>query len=511
MNTNILVAQIGAGFYKITDYKGQQDGDKVWKETPYTFEATLKEIIDKNGKSSDGAYRLLLLGTKGSAWENLCEQYPCEFTGDISAECELLKNSEENTEIFLKAKQSVGKHLTAGIKKRLKNMQAGLDIAVEIALIKPGKNEQELNENFNILYSAVSAVLDGKNSDRDVVDLYFDISNGFRSIPIYVYTLYNYFAEARKEKFNMHMYYGMFDAKESDNVAPLVNLQPVNDLMLLVNAVTEFKNCGSVVQILKVLENSSLKIPNSEALREAFMEFDFGTNANNLAPVEESILYLIELNKNAYSVNRVLRPESIILNLISNDFKVRFGGCFDGTVKFKYTYLTLQLAKWYMEQGRIINAASAVQEAVITYLMEKFTDKATSYINESIENSDRSNIEKPTPLEPESGVIRPGQLFNYNYRKIISSLFDSRIIYNEETENKEQLSNYIKNYKKLKKDIRNIGAHTSYRKKYKVGNQNKTPAEFKRFAAEAVNQQIEFLLDDFEKPKEASSLHWCFS
>ena len=93
------------------------------------------------------------------------------------------------------------------IGKRPKHFCARFE-KVKIAIIPNGSSEEQLNEYFNILFEAFNQILDKEKNTRII----FDISNGFRSIPLYMMMFIRYVGMISNKKISYTVYYGMFDA-----------------------------------------------------------------------------------------------------------------------------------------------------------------------------------------------------------------------------------------------------------------------------------------------------------
>ena len=286
---------------------------------------------------------------------------------------------------------------------------------------------------------------EGKEKTR-TIDIYFDISNGYRSLPMYIYTFTNYLTRIRKENFELHMYYGMSDAKiqkADDKIyAPLVNLNDVNDLMLWINAVNEFRNFGSVKQIKNILKKheewdvlityNSIKQP----LSDVFLKFDYAINSNNLQILEETIEIICLLNEELLRETNLPNQAIVLLSDIAEDFKKRF--VLDRPEKIKYGYLTLRLSQWFLEQGRIGSAAIALQEGLITYLMERF-----------------NTLSKKMNKFEDEGLTDVEYLFDFHYREPVkNAIMNGNFKGNDEFKEKS---------KKIRERLRNINAHILYK------------------------------------------------
>ena len=456
MAKNILIAQIGRGYYIETTYVRVDEKQNLSEAytTGYTFEAVLNSV-EQNQKEID---TLILIGTETSYWGSLCSYYIDDLK-DKDEQEKLRKIQDAMPDIKDKIKsdsrnnymisdisdrtvsRSVEKFLTSRLSEKFNH-----PIQSRVVILNAGINEVELQGNFVTLLNNIENVLnEGKEKTR-TIDIYFDISNGYRSLPMYIYTFTNYLTRIRKENFELHMYYGMSDAKiqkADDKIyAPLVNLNDVNDLMLWINAVNEFRNFGSVKQIKNILKKheewdvlityNSIKQP----LSDVFLKFDYAINSNNLQILEETIEIICLLNEELLRETNLPNQAIVLLSDIAEDFKKRF--VLDRPEKIKYGYLTLRLSQWFLEQGRIGSAAIALQEGLITYLMERF-----------------NTLSKKMNKFEDEGLTDVEYLFDFHYREPVkNAIMNGNFKGNDEFKEKS---------KKIRERLRNINAHILYK------------------------------------------------
>ena len=418
---------------------------------------------------------ILLVGTATSFWGSLCAYYmerdtvlenrknrkPEEAIEDLKKD---MRRVFQNEELSSKMQIEWNKEKPEGIKineiqqKQTASLveqylshkaeQYGIPAIVRIVILEYGIHDEELQKNFDKLRYAIEQIVnEGKQTDAvdkkskegkgaialqaegewdetgsmehtetenggiDKVHLCFDISMGFRSLPMYMYTFASYLTRVRPETFQLHMYYGMGDGKQEEVQleggsgtgsgegekpkktywCPLVNLKQIDILMQWINVVNEFRRYGSVRGLTELFEahpDWNLQIRRRAAagthagkaqvrqtdLKHIFERFDYATNSNNLKLLEESIEDVIAI------ASALEQPESekipqearLLLQDISVDFQNRFGRFHD--VSYGQSYLTIRLAEWFYEQGHIGNAAIALQEGMITYALERYPE-----------------------------------------------------------------------------------------------------------------------------------------
>lgn len=525
INTNYAVLQekissADTHQYKIDNLAAYQTG--------YTFEAVLHELQYKKGTDID---TVLLIGTSTSYWGSLCSYFLRNpetgeaETGDITNDhlnkvIERLKEEagEEITREELKrkelkkeapirierkgkgagilidiiaendrVKQAVEHLLTGIIQKKLK-----CHTQIRILILEKGIDEEEIKKNFTLLQTGLESIVaeyyengeissaqidltDTEQPIRPEIDLYLDISNGFRSLPMYIYSFASYLTRIRKENYRIYMYYGMAEAmgkygEEKKEYAPLVDLDQITDLMHWINAINEFHNMGSVRELINIFqENEEWNIETGDDaypdLRTVFEMFEYAANAHNLKVLEDTISIMRSMkdlndSPDKFPESRKLPRQAVVmLQDIGEEFEERFSG--EGIQdRFKYSNLTLSLARWFYDEGRIGSSAIAVMEGVITYLLERF-----SKLDEMI-------------------IIQ-----EYSIREPVKELL-------MEDENR---TDFGMAYNSIRKNIRNIGAHILYQKV--------SGSEVIQYKKD-IESVLDKMLSDMKKEKNENSIFW---
>ncbi|EDP72904.1 TIGR02221 family CRISPR-associated protein, partial [Hydrogenivirga sp. 128-5-R1-1] len=101
----------------------------------------------------------------------------------------------------------------------------------EKVVIPFGTNHQEFWKMFEIL-----SKLDVENKD-----IYMDLTHGFRSIPLFISTVMNFFEKVKNAKIK-GVYYGMFEVKT--DVKPVVDMLPILEMNKWIEGYTLYKEYG---------------------------------------------------------------------------------------------------------------------------------------------------------------------------------------------------------------------------------------------------------------------------
>lgn len=137
----------------------------------------------------------------------------------------------------------------AGLHEKLEAMHLSCRI-IPVGGFKEGFSEQQIWENFQKIYDCLEA------DD----ELWLDITNAFRSIPLFASVLLNY-ARFLKNTRLKAVYYGAFDAigpaydietrlpDPTDRIVPLLNIASVIELQEWTNAANDFLTHGNAKEL----------------------------------------------------------------------------------------------------------------------------------------------------------------------------------------------------------------------------------------------------------------------
>ena len=407
----ILIASLGAMRYQPTTYVF----DKVEKTTKYTFDAVCE--VEKPNK-------LLLVGTVDSYWHELVDYYS-KFIADDNdlvnvrevkefvkreqvpkADAEtLLKRDAYKPLLELdKSARTVAINCIRDADKRVifeKSKRIDKDYScveeliktaggfdrVKIVIVPEGIDKEQQDEYFYCLLDGIEDLICDVGDRK--AEILFDVTNGFRSMPLYIMMLIRYFDLLKSHDFEFKAYYGAFEARGKDNRTPLMDLSIVPIMTDWINALHEFLEFGSVKTLITCLdkEKNDKSPENTEYINgviEEFNDFEYAMNANNLYYLIRGIIYItgskhispdqmdiktLDVNHSAFS------PQAgMMLQTIQENYKKRFvtEKMADPNWATTESYILEQIANLYVSQGNYGDAAIAFQEGVLTYIMEQF-------------------------------------------------------------------------------------------------------------------------------------------
>ena len=275
------------------------------------------------------------------------------------------------------------------------------------------------------------------------VEIIFDISNGFRSMPLYITMFVRYAGMISRSEIKYSMYYGMFEARKGSST-PLVNLSTVSELTDWVNAISEFQSLGSVKGLCECLNREVGKQSDQEMQKQIkyvirqFEQFDCAWNVNNLYYLETGIKQISTLDTKDLPVSETAK---LMLNSLRDEFSRRF----KKKEKYNYSWLLIRLSELFTEQGRYGVAAVALQEGFVTYIMER-------YLKKKILQQLRLSSEK---YEKEC-------IHNYYRRTLVKNYWEMKMGTHKKKCELEEIDKFWENYLTIKRKIRNVESHIVY-------------------------------------------------
>lgn len=414
----ILITQLGKGGYLNTNYVNK-DGKPI-ASTGYAFDAVVKKTNPN---------KLLLIGTKTSGWSEVLEWYSLHLSEEKKAEADRL------------GKQIVdrkGENIDWKLVEEFIRKEAHFE-QVRIAIVEPGSTQEELEEYPKRLLNALEDVVDKKKN----IEIIFDISNGFRSMPLYITMFVRYAGMISRSEIKYSMYYGMFEARKGSST-PLVNLSTVSELTDWVNAISEFQSLGSVKGLCECLNREVGKQSDQEMQKQIkyvirqFEQFDCAWNVNNLYYLETGIKQISTLDTKDLPVSETAK---LMLNSLRDEFSRRF----KKKEKYNYSWLLIRLSELFTEQGRYGVAAVALQEGFVTYIMER-------YLKKKILQQLRLSSEK---YEKEC-------IHNYYRRTLVKNYWEMKMGTHKKKCELEEIDKFWESYLTIKRKIRNVESHIVY-------------------------------------------------
>jgi len=282
----------------------------------------------------------------------------------------------------------------------LKNRLSGYPI-VEPISIPEGKDEAEIWTLFEIVFDRLC--------DGD--ELYFDITHGFRYLPMFILVLANYakFLKGVKVK---AICYGNYEGRNEQGIAPIVDLLPLSALQDWTFAAANFIENGNMDRLrnmskaeLKTLAKPVNGVFNMEN-KETADTFNYFINALSTfvsdmkfcrgVPLFQSEAFSRVKDYSAQYKKGVIKPLQPVLDRIvasTSDF-----------VAEESALNCLAAAKWCYEKGYYQPAITELQEGIVTFLCVRhdipITDKdKRQAVNQAFEKQRRANQGKTFEYE----------------------------------------------------------------------------------------------------------------
>jgi len=362
----------GACKYYTDDFKSQ--------EVRYVQEATLDYLTKKESWDSNSIAYILL--TKGAENVNWIDNGQKDRQGEII--------------------------LQTGLETQLKGMN--LPFPVEpIKNLPDGNNEEEIWSIFETVFDKIQV------GD----ELYFDLTHGFRYLPMLALVLSNY-SKFLKGTTVKHISYGNFEGRDKGtNEALLVNLLPLTMLQDWTYGAANYLENGNAKQLLTlsevnyraVLKRSAGKDENAKALRSFANNLkdtieDFQTcrglniiRATNITGLKNSI---------AKAKDTSIKPLEPVIEKIDEAIE-----SFDGNENIKNGFCAV---KWCLNNGLFQQAATILQESIVSFFAMRHDIEIDDEEQRSLVNKSFNFVANKKPEE----VWNVSEEFKDKVREIIA-------------------------------------------------------------------------------------------
>ncbi len=229
----------------------------------------------------------------------------------------------------------------------------------EKILIPFGTNHEEFWQMFETL---ARLDVEGKK-------IYMDLTHGFRSIPLFVSTVMNFFEKVKNANIK-GVYYGMFESKEE--VKPIIDMLPILEMNKWIEGYTLYREYGDSRKISSLIQEKFKKIPNEEKrnyqnlgklpkiLEKSSKTFGFTA----LDFYIKSINDVNTISQNIKNIPKDLKAMEFLVRDIEETSKV-FQNLHKNWEK------QLKLAEIYFNKNRYSQSLTALREALITFVLEE--------------------------------------------------------------------------------------------------------------------------------------------
>ncbi len=233
----------------------------------------------------------------------------------------------------------------------------------EKVIVPYGKSYEEFWEIFKRFFTAIKV----ENGE-----IYFDVTHGFRSIPIFVSTLLNFFTKVKGAQIK-GVYYGIFEARDEEGITPIINMLPFLEMSRLIDAFYIFKKYSDGRDISEIIMENFKKLPSGEEkkkygkLKSLANHLEFYSKSIGFSALKP---YQKSLQKLKNIVNKIVDiPDNLkAIEFLIDDLKEEFE---------KFSPLTkewekdLETSKLLFERNRYAQSLTILRETLITYVIEE--------------------------------------------------------------------------------------------------------------------------------------------
>jgi len=249
MARKVFISVLGSTNYGTCKYEFKEKGF-ISQDVRFIQEATLQMLNAKEWGNNSAGYICVTSGDKGSYELNWKDNGHKDRTSGCFIHCE-------------------------GLETRLTRLK--LPFEIKPILIKDGNDKDEIWEVFDTIFKLL----------KDDDEIYFDITHGFRYLPMLILVLSNY-AKFLKNIKVKSITYGNYEARK-DGIAPIVEITSFSVLQDWTSATQTFRETGQTHNIVKILDNYDLN-----CLKE-FSDEIFEVRAREIIKGESAINAKIEL------------------------------------------------------------------------------------------------------------------------------------------------------------------------------------------------------------------------
>lgn len=330
MGRRVFLSILGAAFYEKCSY---QKDDFKSSETLFVQKSLLEYLCQKENWGNENDEVLVFL-------------------------TDLARKNNWHKDIKMRISPKLQKEVPyVGLEKYLQDMA----LSYRAVSIPDGKDNEQMWEIFEVIY--------GRLQEGD--ELYLDITNSFRYLPMLLVILVNY-AKMLKHVSVKAIYYGNYEARNKEtNVAPIMDLLPLSVLQDWTAAASDYLNYGQVQKLFNLTESSVIPILRDPSTRTKDVELlrTFVTRLKDMVEERSTCrgLAIIKsenlknLEKSASDIQKVaivqMKPifEKIKESLKDFDAKENVLNC-------------IKAARWCFDNKLYQQATTLLLEGLVTFL-----------------------------------------------------------------------------------------------------------------------------------------------
>lgn len=258
---------------------------------------------------------------------------------------------------------------------------------IKTITIEDGKTEEEIWNIFEKIY----------DSFKEGDEVIFDITHGFRSIPMLALTVLNY-AKVLKNIKLQGIYYGAYEARNKEsNIAPIFNLTIYNEILEWASAVSIFVDYGNgaaLYDLYKELSSEQEKIGNYSLNRSELSKFVsyidsftscLMTSRGKIATRAEGKLKRKKIKKSSYDSAIAIKDSLEKMKKEDVDLVKPLVPLFEKVSEVVEKFcinnneeIGIETIKWCIKYGLTQQGYTALEETIKTYVCNKYKIDATT-------------------------------------------------------------------------------------------------------------------------------------
>ena len=240
---------------------------------------------------------------------------------------------------------------------------ARIGIQLSSIPIPEGKMESELWTIFEALTEHVP----------HGATLHFDITHGFRSLPVLGFIALNYLRSTRNVSIG-GLHYGAWEARDPTNLAPAFNLTPFLTLLDWTTAAEQFRDTGSALKLATLLATTQQQLWQSTiSSAKAGLPTKLKSLASELTRASQNLLLLRtgSMSESSCHLEQVLRSAQADITGHAKPFLEVLYPVRKELSRFSNTDLTTlrDLIVWLADRGQTAAALTLASEWLTSYAM----------------------------------------------------------------------------------------------------------------------------------------------